>query len=437
MDGGPPEDLKIPRTAAFRYIRLEGGDDEKDVKITTSAAAKAMASSSSSAAAAAEGRAGGADEGQGGGGGGGGASNRHDGHNSTGGGGGGLPPSEEPRIENLRREIEELKRKITEERQKLIDRTTCQVTEDIEPIVTLNLKVRRCLKGHHSKVLCLDWSSDRRHMVSSSQDGKLIVWDAYSTNKEHAVTMPTTWVMSCAYGPTGNLVACGGLDNKVTVYTLSLEEDATTRKKTVGTHTSYMSCCLFPGSDNQVLTGSGDATCALWDVETGQVLQSFHGHSADVMSIDLAPGPNPNTFASGSCDKMAFVWDMRTGNYVQYFEGHDSDVNSVKFHPSGDSVGTGSDDATCRLFDLRADREVAKYTKESILFGCNAIDFSNSGRVLFGGYNDYAINMWDTLKTHRISMLYGHESRITCLKCSPDGTAIATGSWDYSLKLWA
>ena len=49
----------------------------------------------------------------------------------------------------------------------------------------------------------------------------------------------------------------------------------------------------------QVLTGSGDATCALWDVESGQLLQSFHGHTADVMSIDLAPGPNPNTFVSG------------------------------------------------------------------------------------------------------------------------------------------
>jgi guanine nucleotide-binding protein subunit beta-5 len=43
---------------------------------------------------------------------------------------------------------------------------------------------------------------------------------------------------------------------------------------------------------------------------------------------------------------MAFIWDMRTGNYVQYFEGHDSDINSVKFHPSGDAIGTGSDDAT-------------------------------------------------------------------------------------------
>lgn len=37
---------------------------------------------------------------------------------------------------------------------------------------------------------------------------------------------------------------------------------------------------------------------------------------------------------------------MRTGQCVQAFEGHDSDVNSVKFHPSGDAIATGSDDAT-------------------------------------------------------------------------------------------
>lgn len=127
-----------------------------------------------------------------------------------------------------------------------------QVADALEPIQGLNIKVRRSLKGHNAKVLCLDWCSDKRHLVSSSQDGKLIVWDAFTTNKEHAVTMPTTWVMACAYGPSGNVVACGGLDNKVTVYPLTLDEDVASRKKTVGTHTSYMSCCLFPGSDNQV-----------------------------------------------------------------------------------------------------------------------------------------------------------------------------------------
>lgn len=102
------------------------------------------------------------------------------------------------------------------------------------------------------------------------------------------------------------------------------------RKKTVGTHTSYMSCCAFPNSDQQVLTGSGDSTCALWDVESGQLLQNFHGHSDSVMSIDLAPGETGNTFVSGSCDKMVFIWDMRSGQCIQSFEGHLSDVNSVQ-----------------------------------------------------------------------------------------------------------
>lgn len=79
----------------------------------------------------------------------------------------------------------------------------------IEMITFINIKPRRVLKGHTAKVLCSDWSPDKRHIVSSSQDGKLIIWDAFTTNKEHAVTMPTTWIMACAYAPSGNLVACG------------------------------------------------------------------------------------------------------------------------------------------------------------------------------------------------------------------------------------
>lgn len=42
-----------------------------------------------------------------------------------------------------------------------------------------------------------------------------------------------------------------GLDNKVTVYSITVEEDVAAKKKTVGTHTSYMSCCTFPNSDQQ------------------------------------------------------------------------------------------------------------------------------------------------------------------------------------------
>lgn len=53
-----------------------------------------------------------------------------------------------------------------------------------------------------------------------------------------------------------------------------------------------------------------------------------------------------NVFHLKGCDRTALIWDMRTGQKVQAFEGHDADINSVKFYPSGEAIATGSDDAT-------------------------------------------------------------------------------------------
>uniref|UniRef100_A0A671VH71 Guanine nucleotide binding protein (G protein), beta 5a n=1 Tax=Sparus aurata TaxID=8175 RepID=A0A671VH71_SPAAU len=340
-------------------------------------------------------------------------------------------------LAHLKTESETLKSKLEEERAKLHDVELHQVAEKVEGLGQFVMKTRRTLKGHGNKVLCMDWCKDKRRIVSSSQDGKVIVWDAFTTNKEHAVTMPCTWVMACAYAPSGCAVACGGLDNKCSVYPLSLDknENLAAKKKSVAMHTNYLSACSFTNSDMQILTSSGDGTCALWDVESGQLLQSFHGHAADVLCLDLAPSETGNTFVSGGCDKKANVWDMRSGQCIQSFETHESDINSVRYYPSGDAFASGSDDATCRLYDLRADREVAIYSKESIIFGVSSVDFSLSGRLLFGGYNDYTINVWDVLKGTRVSILFGHENRVSTLRVSPDGTAFSTGSWDHTLRV--
>lgn len=81
-----------------------------------------------------------------------------------------------------------------------------------------------------------------------------------------------------------------------------------------------MSCCIFPNSDQQILTGSGDSTCALWDVESGQLLQSFHGHTGDVMSIDLAPNETGNTFVSGvSSIFYKFKKNKKISNHIFLF----------------------------------------------------------------------------------------------------------------------
>jgi len=177
-------------------------------------------------------------------------------------------------------------------------------------------------------------------------------------------------------------------------------------------------------------------TCILWDIDTGSKVTEFNDHNGDVMSVSVNP-QDKNSFVSGACDASAKVWDLRSGKCTQTFTGHEADINAVQFFPNGLAFGTGSDDASCRLFDIRADREMMNYANESIMCGITSVAFSISGRFLFAGYDDFNCHVWDTLKGEKVFCLQGHDNRVSCLGVSSDGMALCTGSWDSLLRIWA
>lgn len=151
------------------------------------------------------------------------------------------------------------------------------------------------------------------------------------------------------------------------------------------------------------------------------------------MSLSLSP--DTRSFVSGACDASAKLWDVREGMCRQTFTGHESDINAIcvshlssaslfkctflmwpsyvpllcfnicictfQFFPNGNAFATGSDDATCRLFDLRADQELMIYSHDNIICGITSVAFSKSGRLLLAGYDDFNCNVWDTLKADR------------------------------------
>lgn len=57
--------------------------------------------------------------------------------------------------------------------------------------------------------------------------------------------------MTCAYAPSGNYVACGGLDNICSIYNLKTREGNVRVYRELPGHTGYLSCCRFL-DDNQV-----------------------------------------------------------------------------------------------------------------------------------------------------------------------------------------
>lgn len=307
------------------------------------------------------------------------------------------------------------------------------------PQVSVDIRQRRILKGHFGKIYAMHWAADSKHLVSASQDGKLIIWNGFTTNKVHAIPLRSSWVMTCAYSPSGNFVACGGLDNLCSVYKLPANaRDGAQQQKTyceLAHHEGYLSCCRFI-KDDEVITSSGDSTCILWDVERKAPKALFNDHTGDVMSVSIFD--SKDVFVSGSCDATAKLWDHRSDKgVVKTFPGHESDINSVTFFPDGNAFATGSDDSSCRLFDIRAYRQINKYANDKILCGITSVAFSASGKVLFAGYDDYNCYVWDTQLGTNAAHLTGHENRVSCLGVSNDGKALCTGSWDTLLKVWA
>jgi len=345
------------------------------------------------------------------------------------------------RLEAAKAEVANLKAEIEKVRAEKKNMTMGALTASKGKLRDIRkaIKCRRTLKGHFGKVYAMHWANDSQTLVSASQDGKLIVWNAITTNKVQAIPLRSSWVMTCAFEQSKmNLVACGGLDNVCSIYNLSQPSTNARATKELVAHDGYLSCCRFV-DEGHIITSSGDSTCIYWDINSGEVLNTFSDHKGDVMSVAISP-KNNNIFLSGSVDCTAKIWDIRSGKCVQTHSGHEADINSVAFFPDGNALGTGSDDSSCRLFDMRSYGEVNKFKSDNIQCGITSVAFSRSGRLLLGGYDDFKTNVWDTLATSSncaFQLPSPHENRVSCLGVNSKGDALCTGSWDTNLKIYA
>jgi guanine nucleotide-binding protein G(I)/G(S)/G(T) subunit beta-1 len=370
-------------------------------------------------------------------------------------------------ISNRKLEIDSLQLQIATIRKKKEDEIDWS-TIGRPPESRVDIRLRRKLKGHFGKVNAIAFGNTDNAILSASQDGKLILWDAFGSIILQVITLPSSWVMACAFETSnGNLVASGGLDNIVSIHQLNRKEtnpsssfsslstgnesanstshpsktESQNLKRCLVGHDGYISQIEFL-NESSILSSSGDGTLKLWDVERGSCRTTFSEHSSDVMGFSLCP-QNPYVFVSASCDTSTKVWDMRipsSKGAVKTYYGHVSDINSVDFFPSGTAFASGSNDTTIRLVDLRADCTVNVFKESSLLeSGITAVKFSSSGKLLFAAYEDSSsVIAWETMsRDGTYHELKGHGDRISCLALNQSGEAIASGSWDTNIFVWA
>jgi len=311
----------------------------------------------------------------------------------------------------------------------------------------LRLNQRRILRGHYGKIYAMQWQPTpgqgdlgADNLVSASQDGKLIVWNGRTTNKIKMIPLKSSWVMTCAYAPSGNLVACGGLDNLCSVFALDSDEAGGDEKEAIPqhelrSHEGYLSSCRFL-NDSKIITSSGDSTCMLWDMTRNKPIRTFDAHTSDVMSVSIKH--QSNVFVSGSCDTSAKIFDLTSGECHGTFSGHQADINTVEWFPDGNSFGSGSDDSNIKLYDQRAYRQLNTYSMSGVLAGVTSLCFSSSGKYIFAGFDDNPyLCVYDTLLAESVQLLNHLQKRVSCVGMQCHGYALCTGSWDYNLRIWA
>eukprot|EP01129_Flabellula_baltica_P004880 TRINITY_DN172_c0_g1_i1.p1 TRINITY_DN172_c0_g1~~TRINITY_DN172_c0_g1_i1.p1 ORF type:complete len:352 (-),score=67.68 TRINITY_DN172_c0_g1_i1:46-1074(-) len=296
------------------------------------------------------------------------------------------------------------------------------------------LKLKRTLKGHAAKIHDMEFCENQPDLLlSASQDGKLIVWNAPTTHKVYVVPLQSQWVLTAGISTNGNCVASGGLDNTVSLYPLQEEEPIPTLSAELKGHEGSISKIRFL-TDDKVLSCSGDATIKQWNCGTEACERTYSAHTKDVTCVSVSK--DRNSFVTGSIDRSAYLWDSRTGDPVMCFTGHDSDINCISFFPNDEAFITGSDDGTLRLYDLRGDRTLQLYTQpeDDDSYRILSVAFSSSGKYMYTANHNYCY-VWNTL-TGEIAQSLPHDEFVSAVASPSDGSCVATGCWDSNLKVF-
>ncbi len=196
----------------------------------------------------------------------------------------------------------------------------------------------------------------------------------------------------------------------------------------------------FSPDGGTLASGGQEGTLLLWDLATGQLKDSLEGHTENVTF--LAFSSNGNTLISGGQDYIRIgnnsvvtwlrpdtilLWDLASGKLKETLEGPGDGSASATYSPEGKSLASWSG-LGIRLWN--ADSGQLKAT-----IGGGFLAFSPDGSALATADRE-GIQWWDAENGQHIKTLAQHTNGFRSPAFSPDWTAVATGSWDGTIRFW-
>jgi WD40 repeat protein len=294
------------------------------------------------------------------------------------------------------------------------------------------------LEGHRPPVQALAFDPDGSTLASAAYYGnvperamEVALWDTATGTRLARRTEEPGGLGSLAFAPGGQrLAAAWGRS-------LWLWETAQSRDQGRQFEQPTPVCALAFSDDRRLLAAADGANIVtVLDAADGRPRACCAGHAPFVFALAFAPGGS--VLASGGGDGTIRLWDTATGAERGALRGHAHGVAAVAFSPDGRMLASGDLCGAVKLWDMAALAErgtLKTVADEGSLNTIAAVAFAPDGRTLAVGV-EQAVQLWDVASASRLTSLAGHEGKVICLAYSSDGTRLASGSWDRTVRLW-
>ena len=107
-------------------------------------------------------------------------------------------------------------------------------------------------------------------------------------------------------------------------------------------------------------------------------------------------------------------------------------VDAVTFSPDGTMLAVASS-IGIYLYDAKTLAEIDFLETNASM---SSVAFNFDGTMLASGSYDKTIKLWDVKSRSLITTLSGHTDSVLSVCFSPDGSLLASGSWDGTIILW-
>jgi WD40 repeat protein len=243
-------------------------------------------------------------------------------------------------------------------------------------------------------------------------------------------------------------------------------------------HQGTIHAVTFAPDGYTLLSGGADGTIRIWDAALGREKTHFEAHQGAVLCLALHP--NGRVLATGGADGCLKLWDLHSGQLVEKRPGQMAAVTGVAWLSGRTSLmmGCGERARADRGGELRywsfdgpAPNRVEQLVPEgvwslavarrgaTIAWGGGAravqakdlthqapksfrqstpslaVGLSADGRTLASA-QERVIKLWDLESGRERATLEGHKGLVRALTFAPDGSALASGGQDRTVRFW-